>query len=209
MATFEEQKYQERRAFDCFWNGLLLLLLFMGITTEKEPKPDPREVTALTALPAGTDVIEILLSHRRDGHSPVRLACLYSYLRPVRPASPRMPNRCMGRQGRLKWMAGLRGGAALEHLPGPWEPCWAGVGCAICSTRPASLRMPYVVESQLDTLSVKELRELKDNIETAVRAAIRQRNQVKLISGTPAIAAPVKPMDLEAEAKTWLAARRK
>ena len=106
-------------------------------------------------------------------------------------------------------MAGLRGCAALEQVPRPWEPYRARVGCAICTTRPTSLRMPYVVEIQLDTLSVKELRELKDNIETAVTAAIRQRNQLKLISDSPAIAAPVKPMDLEAEAKTWLAARRK
>lgn len=69
--------------------------------------------------------------------------------------------------------------------------------------------MLYVVEIELDTMSVKELRNLKDDIEAAVRAAIRQRNQLKLASSAPVITAPVKPMDLETEARTWLAARRK
>lgn len=69
--------------------------------------------------------------------------------------------------------------------------------------------MLCLVEIELDTMSVKELRQLKDDIEAAVRAAIRQRNRLKVASSTPAISAPVKPMDLEAEARTWLAARRK
>lgn len=64
--TFKEQKYQERRAFDRSWKGWLLFLLFMGLATEKEPKPDPQEAAALAALPVGTDVIEIQLSPRLD-----------------------------------------------------------------------------------------------------------------------------------------------
>lgn len=65
--TFKEQKYQERSAFNRSWKGWLLFWLFMGpMATEKEPKPDPREPAAVAALPAGTDVIEIQLAHRRD-----------------------------------------------------------------------------------------------------------------------------------------------
>ncbi len=62
--TFMEQKYQERSAFNRSWKGWLMFLLFMGMATEKEPKPDPREAASLASLPAGTDVIEIQLAHR-------------------------------------------------------------------------------------------------------------------------------------------------
>lgn len=62
----------------------------------------------------------------------------------------------------------------------------------------------------IDSLSLKELRELKTTIETAVRAAIRERNQAKFAPRSVAAStAPAKPVDLEAEARGWLAARRK
>jgi hypothetical protein len=66
-----------------------------------------------------------------------------------------------------------------------------------------------VEEICLDKLSVKELRELKENIELAVRAAIRERNKPKLVASNPAKVAPAKPIDLESEARAWMAARRK
>ena len=66
-----------------------------------------------------------------------------------------------------------------------------------------------MAEIDLDTLSLKELRELKETIENAVRAAIRQRNEAKHAPArTPASTAP-KPADLESEARAWLAAKRK
>lgn len=83
------------------------------------------------------------------------------------------------------------------------------VGSVIGPTDQISLRKLYVIEIQLETLSVNELRELKANIETAVRAAIRERNQAKLAPRTPAATSPSKPVDLESEARAWLAARRK
>lgn len=64
--SFKEQKYQERRAFDRSWKGWLLFWLFLGDATAKEPEPSARQEAGPTALPAGTDVIEIQLSHRRD-----------------------------------------------------------------------------------------------------------------------------------------------
>jgi hypothetical protein len=66
-----------------------------------------------------------------------------------------------------------------------------------------------VDDVQLDKLSVDELLELKANIELAVRAAIRERNKPKLIASNPAEAAPAKTIDLQSEARAWMAARRK
>lgn len=60
---------------------------------------------------------------------------------------------------------------------------------------------------QLDTLSVNELRTLKENIDTAIRAAIRERNQAKQRPMTPVQAAPTK-FDLERERDAWMAAKR-
>jgi hypothetical protein len=91
----------------------------------------------------------------------------------------------------------------------PWEPYRVSVGSVTGSADQTSLRMRYVIEIQLDTLSVKELRELKENIETAARAAIRERNQSKYSPRDTATATQPKPVDLESEAKAWLAARRK
>ena len=59
-----------------------------------------------------------------------------------------------------------------------------------------------------DKLSVDELLELKANIELAARAAIRERNKPKLIASNPAEAAPTKTIDLQSEARAWMAARR-
>ncbi|MEQ1615902.1 MAG: hypothetical protein ABL904_24355 [Hyphomicrobiaceae bacterium] len=62
-------------------------------------------------------------------------------------------------------------------------------------------------DHQLDLLSVNDLRELKNNIDNAIRAAIRERNKAK---ERPAVAikpAPT-PFDLERERDAWIAARR-
>ena len=64
--TFNEQKYQERRAFDRSWKGWLLFFLFMGNPTETAIATSAREEAAVTALPLGTDMIEIHLPHRQD-----------------------------------------------------------------------------------------------------------------------------------------------
>jgi len=66
-----------------------------------------------------------------------------------------------------------------------------------------------VDDLNLDELTLKELRELKDNIEMAVRTTIRNRSKPKLVSRNPAMLSPVKPIDLEGEARAWMAARRK
>jgi hypothetical protein len=67
--------------------------------------------------------------------------------------------------------------------------------------------MHDVNELQLDTLSVSELRTLKENIDTAIRAAIRERNQAKQRPMTPVQPAPNK-FDLERERDAWIAAKR-
>jgi hypothetical protein len=61
----------------------------------------------------------------------------------------------------------------------------------------------------LDELTVKELRELKDCIEMAIRTTIRARSNLKLVSSNPTTISPVKPIDLEDEGRAWMAARRK
>ena len=117
--------------------------------------------------------------------------------------------RCGTADQALRWIAGRRGVVALEFQPGPWEPGWIGVGCVTGSTSRNSLKVQYVDDICLDKLSVKELRELKEKIELAVRAAIRERNKPKLVASNPAMVAPAKPIDLESEARAWMAARRK
>jgi hypothetical protein len=64
-----------------------------------------------------------------------------------------------------------------------------------------------VKDPQLDKLSLKELRELKDSIDTAIRAAIRQRSEFKAKPARSATADPIK-IDLEGERDAWIAARR-
>ena len=59
----------------------------------------------------------------------------------------------------------------------------------------------------IDALSVSELRELKANIELAIRAAIRARNTPKVMSN-PAKAAPAKFIDLASERDAWMARRK-
>lgn len=60
----------------------------------------------------------------------------------------------------------------------------------------------------LKTLSSQELLKLKDTIETAIRAAIRQKNQARFV---PASANPVSQprIDLARERDAWMAARAK
>lgn len=72
-----------------------------------------------------------------------------------------------------------------------------------------NLKVSPVDDLNLDELTVKELRELKIDIEMAVRTTIRDRSKPKLVSSNPAMLSPVKPIDLEREARAWLAARRK
>lgn len=70
-----------------------------------------------------------------------------------------------------------------------------------------SLRVQDVNDHQLDLLSVKELKELKESIDTAIRAAIRERNKAKERPVVAAKPAPT-PFDLERERDAWIAARR-
>jgi hypothetical protein len=71
-----------------------------------------------------------------------------------------------------------------------------------------SHRNSCVDDMQLDTLSVAELRELKDTIDDAVRAVIRERNKPKpMVTAATTSAAPI--LDLASEASAWLAARRR
>jgi hypothetical protein len=70
-----------------------------------------------------------------------------------------------------------------------------------------SLEVQDVNDSQLDKLSLRELRELKDSIDAAIRAAIRQRSEAKSKPVSPVAPAPVK-IDLEGERDAWIAARR-
>jgi hypothetical protein len=62
-----------------------------------------------------------------------------------------------------------------------------------------------VTNAELDKLTVKELRALNEQIEVAIRAAIR----AKRTGVNGAHAAPAeKAIDLEKERDAWLAARR-
>ena len=60
---------------------------------------------------------------------------------------------------------------------------------------------------QLEELSVKELLVLKENVDAAIRAAIRRRTELKAAATGPIATAPVK-VDLESERDAWMAARR-
>ena len=63
-------------------------------------------------------------------------------------------------------------------------------------------------EFLLDRLSVKELRELKDGIDLAIRAVIRARRESK--AGSPAAVTPTSArIDLERERDEWIATRTK
>jgi hypothetical protein len=65
-----------------------------------------------------------------------------------------------------------------------------------------------VDDLQLEKLSVSELRELKDNVDNAIRAVIRARAQLKAQQAMPAqVKAPAK-VDLERERDAWMAAKR-
>lgn len=64
-----------------------------------------------------------------------------------------------------------------------------------------------VNEVQLDNLSLKELQELSANIDTAIRAQIRARSEMKAKPAGFAVAAPAK-VDLERERDAWIAAKR-
>jgi hypothetical protein len=71
-----------------------------------------------------------------------------------------------------------------------------------------SIRNCDVDDLQLDKLSVKELEELKSNVDTAIRAAIRQRAEIRARPMGAAAAPQVKVVDLERERDAWMAAKR-
>ena len=59
---------------------------------------------------------------------------------------------------------------------------------------------------QLDQLSLNELRQLKDNIDNAIRAQIRAKMAMKANPSAAAIVARP-PVDLERERDAWIAKR--
>ena len=65
----------------------------------------------------------------------------------------------------------------------------------------------------LSEMSVQELLELQARIHTAVRAAIREKNERRLMPATTSAAATAAPaksaINLERERDAWLASRRK
>lgn len=64
------------------------------------------------------------------------------------------------------------------------------------------------MDLQIDTLTLTELRELKQNIEMAIRAAIREKNKAKTFVPAAGKVAAAR-IDLESEARAWMASRRK
>jgi hypothetical protein len=68
--------------------------------------------------------------------------------------------------------------------------------------------MRHVNDAQLQLMSVKELRELKQNIDAAIRSAIaRSRNTVSRSADSDKPVEP-KKLNLEQERDAWQAARR-
>jgi hypothetical protein len=67
--------------------------------------------------------------------------------------------------------------------------------------------MQNVDDFQLDKLSSQELRDLKAQIDDAIRAVIRQRAALKTSAAVP-VAAPAPKIDLERERDLWMAQRR-
>ncbi len=65
-----------------------------------------------------------------------------------------------------------------------------------------------VNDLQLTQLTVQELQELKDSIDTAIRAHIRARAEMKAQAVAPAAKARLAPIDLERERDAWMAAKR-
>lgn len=68
-----------------------------------------------------------------------------------------------------------------------------------------STRFSIVTDAELDRLTVKELQVLNEQIEDAIRSAIRAKRQMATV-GTAALAD--KSIDLEKERDAWLAGRR-
>ncbi|MDZ4842893.1 MAG: hypothetical protein SH859_12255 [Hyphomicrobium aestuarii] len=59
----------------------------------------------------------------------------------------------------------------------------------------------------LDTLSVRELTELQEQVQNAIRLLIRQQNELRAAAKLAPVAKPV-TIDLERERDAWLAKRR-
>jgi hypothetical protein len=64
-------------------------------------------------------------------------------------------------------------------------------------------------DRQLNLLSARELVELKNDIDTAIRAIIRGRSEAKANPAAALAQASAPKVDLEAERDAWIAARRK
>lgn len=63
-------------------------------------------------------------------------------------------------------------------------------------------------DTELDKLTVKELRALMTRIEDAIRAGIRAKTTAKTQLGTPAEKPVAAAIDLERERDAWLMSRR-
>jgi hypothetical protein len=74
--------------------------------------------------------------------------------------------------------------------------------------RNKKLKVQDVNEVQLDKLSLKELQELSANIDTAIRAQIRARSEMKARPPGVSHVAPPAKVDLERERDAWIAAKR-
>lgn len=81
-----------------------------------------------------------------------------------------------------------------------------------CEAGPASwskpkLKVQIVDDAELDKLTAKELLDLKDRIEIAIRAAIRSKLAAKQ-SPVPSTGDGAPSIDLERERDAWLSAKR-
>ena len=68
-------------------------------------------------------------------------------------------------------------------------------------------KVQKVQDNELAQLSSRELRDLQERIEAAIRAAIRAKNMAKLPVSQRPLEGP-KPIDLERERDVWLMAKR-
>lgn len=72
--------------------------------------------------------------------------------------------------------------------------------------------MHQVQDGELEAMSVRELLALQAAVETAIRAAIRKKNEERVALYRPATAttaAAPEPIDIERERDRWLAARQR
>lgn len=70
-------------------------------------------------------------------------------------------------------------------------------------------RMRILEHIELDKLTLVELRELRNDIDAAIRAIIRERAQAKDRMASPPPTAEARKIDLASERDAWIAARRR